>query len=195
MTAIYWVARHYSEIGNPEYIGFDHYRRFLNWHPEWLSPGRVIARRWFSWRRLRNQYANCHNIADLDRFSERFIRELGTQHTDYEAYWKTHGFYICNMFIMHRNDFMRYSGFILRCIRILRELETERPFSSENAYQARTPGFILEALTSYWIWHEKREKRIQVIPSTIAHFDIENTINASGTVKRKGFLWPLRQAY
>ena len=29
MTAIYWVYKHLIELGNPDVIGFVHYRRFL----------------------------------------------------------------------------------------------------------------------------------------------------------------------
>lgn len=195
MTAIYWVARHYAEIGNPEYVGFDHYRRFLNWRLEWLRPGTVVARRWFSWRSLRGQYACCHNISDLDRFSVRFKAEMGSLYADYDAYWKTHFFYICNMFIMHRDDFARYSAFVSKCIDMLRALEREKPFVAENAYQARIPSFILETMTSYWIWHEKRMGRINVIPSKITHFPIANLGNGSSVINKKAFLWFLRQAY
>lgn len=195
MTAIYWVAKHYEEIGNPEYVGFDHYRRFLNWRQEWLMPGNVVARRWFSWRSLRGQYACCHNVADLDRYSERFKTEMGREYADYEVYWKTHFFYICNMFIMHRDDFARYSEFILKCIDILQGLEREQPFVADNAHQARIPSFILETMTSYWIWHEKRAGRIKVIPSKITHFPIANQGNGSGVINKKAFLWFLRQAY
>ena len=195
MTAIYWVVKHYAEIGNPDYIGFDHYRRFLNWRPEWLRPGNVVARRWFSWRPLRGQYACCHGVADLDRFSGRFRQVMGSEFGDYPSYWRTHFFYICNMFIMHRDDFARYSDFILRCIDILRGLELESPFVADNAYQNRIPSFIMETMTSYWIWHENRIGRVRVIPSRITHFPIENPNNGSRVVDRRGFLWFLRQAY
>ena len=30
LTAIYWAWKNYEKIGNPEYIGFMHYRRLLN---------------------------------------------------------------------------------------------------------------------------------------------------------------------
>ena len=72
MTAIYWIAHHYEELGDPEYIGFDHYRRHLNWTEDMLSPRAVIARRWFSWRWLKWQYSACHGRSELDLFSQRF---------------------------------------------------------------------------------------------------------------------------
>ena len=43
MTGIFWVANHYAELGNPEYVGFNHYRRYLEWSPTLLSKGAIIA--------------------------------------------------------------------------------------------------------------------------------------------------------
>ncbi|MBR2773071.1 MAG: DUF4422 domain-containing protein [Bacteroidales bacterium] len=195
MTAIYWIAYHYEEIGNPEYIGFNHYRRYLNWNKEMLSRHTVIARRWFSWRTLRSQYANCHNIEDLDEFSRHFKSVFSADdndYSDYDAYWKTHFFHICNMFIMHRDNFKRYAKFILKCIDILMHIEVGKSTATE---QNRAPGFILEAMTSYWIWHEKRKRTITLVPSTITHFHIENSFNGSTCIDKHVFLWFLRHAY
>ena len=197
MTAIYWIAHHYEELGNPEYVGFDHYRRYLNWTEDMLSPRAVIARRWFSWRRLRDQYVNCHGSYELDLFSQRFKQFFAHgEYDDYDAYWKTHYFYICNMFVMHRDNFRRYAKFILACIDILKELEMNE--SHRNPIfnrQGRIPGFILECMTSYWLWHEKRRKAIDVVHSTITHFNIENSLTGGQCLNRHVFLWFLRQAY
>ena len=196
MTAIYWLEKHYQEIGNPEYIGIDHYRRFLHWKKEWLSPKSVIARKWFSWRTLYNQYEICHDIRNLDTFIVAFGKRFGAEHSDFKKYWKSHFFHICNIFIMHRDQFHRYATFIIDCINLIRELEICNAFTPTNdAYQARTPSFLLEEMTSYWMWHESRMKTIKLIPSHITHFNIENSINGGATLKKEGFLWQLRKAY
>lgn len=196
MTAIYWIAKHYEEIGNPEYIGFNHYRRSLNWSEGMLAPRSVVVRKWFSWRPLRNQYANCHDVRRLDLFSSRLEEEFDDEETrGYKAYWKSHSLYICNMFVMHRDNFMRYAGFILKCIDILRRIDEEMPLDLSNKYQARQPSFILERMTGYWIWREKRRRTIDVVPTTITHFDIENPSGGSSRIDKSQFLWFLRQAH
>lgn len=196
MTAIYWIAKHYDEIGNPDYVGFDHYRRFLNWRPEWLKPQMVIARKWFSWRTLYNQYKTCHDIRNLDTFIVAFNKRFGADYPDFKKYWKTHFFHICNIFIMHRDNFRRYATFIIGCIDLIRELENLNTFSkAPNKYQARTPSFILEEMTSYWLWHESRAGKLKIIASRITHFDIENKINGGATLKKEGFFWRLKNAY
>lgn len=193
MTAIYWIAHHYDKLQNPEYIGFSHYRRYLNWEKEMLSPRTVVARKWFSWRPLRNQYACCHDIKDLDEFSRLFKEVFSNgEYEDYDDYWKTHFFYICNIFIMHRDNFKRYAEFILKCINILKNSSIG---NSPDPRHKRAPSFILERMTSFWIWHEKRRKAIDVTPSTITHFPIENSINGGACINTRKFLWFLRQAY
>ena len=196
MTAIYWIARHYQEIGDPDFIGIDHYRRFLEWKEDWLSPETVIARKWFSWRTLYSQYKTCHSIRDLDAFIAAFGERFGANYPDFRKYWKTHFFHICNVFIMHRDNFRRYATFIIGCINLIRELEALNAFSkAPNNYQARTPGFILEEMTSYWLWHESRTGKLKVHASHVTHFDTENRINGGATLKKDGFLWRLRKAY
>lgn len=196
MTAIYWLEKHYQEIGNPEYIGIDHYRRFLKWKDVWLTPRTVIARKWFSWRTLYNQYKTCHDIRNLDAFTKAFTERFGSAHPDFKRYWGTHFFYICNIFIMHRDEFHRYAKFIIGCIDLIRELESRDVLvKATTAYQSRTPGFILEEMTSYWLWHESRIGNIKIIPSRISHFNIENPVNDGAPLKQEGFLWRLRKAY
>lgn len=194
MTAIYWVTKHYEELGNPEYVGFDHYRRFLNWNEDMLAPRSVVARRWFSWRPLRDQYVNCHGAESLDLFSSVLAKYLSDdEQRDYKAYWKTHFFYICNLFVMHRDNFRRYAEFILRCIDVLREIDRSKPGAANCT--PRTPGFILERMTSYWIWREQRKNAIDIVPSTVMHFDIHSTNGGSACLNKHSFLWFLRQAY
>lgn len=195
MTAVYWIARHYEELGNPEYVGFDHYRRFLNWDENMLSPNTVIARKWFSWRPLRKQYANCHDIRSLDLFLRALGGSFAGDEIEGGAYWKSHFFYICNMFVMHRDNFKRYAEFILRCIDVLRGMDDKMSIEPRGAYQARQPSFILERMTSFWIWREKRRGTIDVRPSTITHFPIENPNGGSSCIDKGRFLWFLRQAY
>ena len=196
MTAIYWIAKHPAMTSGLDYIGFAHYRRFLNWTPEQLSPTTVVVRKWFSWRTLGNQYDNCHDPVDRACFAEAFKREFGHTYDDLDRYWKTHFFYICNLFVMSRETFSRYSEFIVRCIDLIRNLETAGKLKPhDDPYQNRAPSFLLEAMTSYWLWHESRAWRIRLVPSHITHFNIENACNGSATIDRSKFLWFLRQAY
>lgn len=43
MTVIYWAFRNYDRIGNPEYIGFEQYRRHFIFDRWRKVPGRGIA--------------------------------------------------------------------------------------------------------------------------------------------------------
>lgn len=41
LSAQYWVWKHYQEIGNPDYVGFMHYRRHFVFNPNFPLQGRV----------------------------------------------------------------------------------------------------------------------------------------------------------
>lgn len=43
MTAMYWVYKHYDELGNPKFVWFAHYQRYLEWDLRHLKPGVVFA--------------------------------------------------------------------------------------------------------------------------------------------------------
>ena len=47
-------------------------------------------------------------------------------------------------------------------------------FESMKKSDRRQFSFIMERMTSYWIWHEKRHGRINVITSRLRCYDIDN---------------------
>ena len=182
MTAIYWVAKHYAEIGNPDYIGFDHYRRFLEWDYGMLGKNTVIAHRWFSWRVLRKQYAYCHRSEHLDLFISRLKEKLSvSEHAEFDAYWQEHFLYLANCFIMDRESFFRYFSFIESCLNVTFSMSDTNAIdrSGYNPSEKRVYSFILERMTGYWIWRERRRKTIRVRHAKMIHYDIEN--NENGT--------------
>ena len=64
--------------------------------------------------------------------------------------------YLCNMFVMKREDFIEYCEFIFP---ILFEIEKKRAlYENGNSNQKRTPGFISEWLTTIYIYHLQRVK-------------------------------------
>ena len=195
MTAIYWVARHYNELGNPDYIGFDHYRRFLEWTSDMLAPHTVVAHRWFSWRTLRGQFACCHGGKDLDVFDHR-IRDVMPvlEHALYDAYWRSHFLYLANCFIMSREDFFRYFEFMKSCMEVVFSIIDSDVIdrSSYSSAMKRIYGFILERMTGYWIWREYRRRTIRVRHTRMIHYEIDNTVNGT-RCSSHGFLSFLRQ--
>ena len=68
MSAIYWAWKNYEQLGNPEYIGFMHYRRHLLFSPDIKFSNDVIK-----YKNINDDYLNSalseHSISQyLDRY-------------------------------------------------------------------------------------------------------------------------------
>lgn len=181
MTAIWWVGRHYGEIGNPDYVGFAHYRRKLSWRGDLLADDAVLACKTLSWRTLKGFFEMFHSGEALEAFTGRFAERFGTEEDClFRKYLNGHVFYPCNCFVMSRESFRRYHAFIDVCVEIalglIRDGIVDR--TKLDAYQKRVFGFILERMTSYWIWREKRVGRIRAVGCEIEEFDIANRTNS-----------------
>lgn len=179
MTAIYWIGKHYHEVGNPEYVGFAHYRRCLDWTPSLLAPGVVLASIYASRVTNRRLFASCHGEKWLDLFMKRFRAEL-CEYCDIDDFWDSHFMYIANNFITDRETFLRYFLFAEKCLRICEELIVtyKLEFNAMSASMKRQFSFIMERMTSYWIWHEKRKNGIAVISSRLKCYAIDNNMTA-----------------
>ena len=181
MTQIYWIGKHYQELGNPEYIGFAHYRRCLEWSAELLLPNRLFASKYISLMSNRELFIDCHGADWLNRFLNEFRKVFSDfEYGDVDEYWDARTLYIANNLITDRTTFMRYFEFIERCIGIcIRLLQDNLSiFELLDRSRRRQFSFILERMTSYWIWHEKRRKDIKVICSRLRCYDIDNGLTA-----------------
>ena len=192
MTAIYWAGTHLDEFGNPEYVGFCHYRRCLEWNFSDLKEKQVVVHRWFSWRTLKDQFGCCHRIGDLDKFIDRMKLVMpDDEKRDFEVYWRSHFLYLANCFIMPRAEFTRYSEFMRQCLSVvfgmIRDNCIDR--SGYDASMKRVYGFMLERMTGYWIWRERRYGRIRLRFTKMLHYDIANGHN--GTRQQSLGLWSI----
>ena len=90
MTAIFWIGKHYAEIGNPEYVGFAHYRRCLDWAPGMLKPNTVFASLFGSSHSNIRFFADCHGLKWLNAFMDRFRAEFDNEYSDVDRFWRLH---------------------------------------------------------------------------------------------------------
>ena len=176
MTGIFWVATHYKELGNPAFVGFNHYRRHLEWSHALLGKGTIIATsvtviQWIGyWLRL------ILPVAIRRPALEKLSKELESDgFHDFRQYLSSHRIYARNMFITDRDTFFRYFAFIKRYISLfISEIDKdEAAFSSARPVQKRFYGYLLEQLTSYWIWHEKRTRQSNVITTYVQDYNVE----------------------
>lgn len=177
MTTIYWVGKHYLEIGNPEYIGFMHYRRYLDWSARLLGRRIVFANLIVTRFTTRQFFINYHGARWLDVFLDAFLQEFGEDEcNNVRRFLDSHFLYLANNFIMHRETFFLYFSFIERCLTIcislLRKYSAE--FDAMTVTGRRQFSYIMERMTGYWIWREKKRKSIRVVSSRLRCFNISN---------------------
>ena len=118
-TTIYWAWKNYDKLGNPDYIGLNHYRRFFSL-PVLYSPlfGSYIEKKGYTQKnilKIMEQYDFIHT--GINSSSPEYSFEpwqAGAKlsennhpilYKEYKKYLKERNFYTLNMFIMKREDF------------------------------------------------------------------------------------------
>ena len=184
LTTIYWAWKNYQDLGNPQWIGFMHYRRHFLFkggprscyenegiYPEYLdeigySPARleeILSDADFVTVKpqyrvsMYEHYQRNHRIEDLDRA----IRILKEKYPEYSAaadqYLAGEEAYFCNMFIFPKDAFFRYASWIFD---ILFQFEQEVDLSEKRL-------FISEWLTGIFIQKLISERKKGVFLPTI----------------------------
>lgn len=189
MTTIYWAWKHYDEIGNPEYMGFFHYRRFFDLptvekaineddvdiickNPDIIRIGII------------NHYKMCHVLDDYHKLSDYMKSKYFTEKNEnwFDAFVQmSNGVYLygCNMFVMKKDLFFEYCSFIFP---ILFDMIPKIDITGRDNYQKRAISFLAERLTSMFILQKMKECN-KVLPMPI-DFRIaykNNRLNERGT--------------
>ena len=154
-----------------EWVGLNHYRRYFESPKETTilpTPMRV---------NMHQQFASCHNINDLIQ-CEKIIDEYFPDYSmDYAG---INELYICNMFIMKREDFEKYYEFVFGVLQKFNEqnnLHTDEDVYNyvqnnhkkglygnkpiDVKYQARLQGFLMERLGTIFFVKYFKDKPIE----------------------------------
>lgn len=158
MTSIYWGWKNYDKLGNPEYIGHNHYRRFFKREDilDYADYDLIISKPIFSPpdHSLTWQYNYYHKIEDLQKcldvirernesFGESFKDYLNFSYINYAP---------CNMFIMKKDLFFEWCEFVFP---VLFELEKRIDLTGRDNYQKRALCFLTERMFNYWCYTKK----------------------------------------
>ena len=190
MSAIYWAWKNYEQLGNPEYIGFMHYRRHLLFNPDVKFNNDVIKYKKIDDDYLNNALSEREISQLLDRYDvlagqyytadqsiekhyaqhhprkDFLITEeiIKTEHPDYYNTFlkckKSKSGYFLNMFVMPKQMFFEYCEFIFS---VLFECMNQFDMEGRNEYQRRL--FISERLTNVFLEKKKTEgARVKDLP-------------------------------
>lgn len=172
MTAIYWAWKNYDKLGNPDYIGLNHYRRYfeINYGKldeilskfDFIKQKHSISKQSFYdiWLNLEDRDNNfidnsiqiCKEVnPEKGRKIEKFLK--GNIHRGF-----------CNMFIMKKEDFFKYCEFIFPIVLKL----------PQEVTYGRQAGYFAELLTSYYLY-EMSKKQKAFNTSIVSYYEESGT--------------------
>lgn len=182
MTAVYWLWKHYDEIGSPEKIVFQQYRRRFAVNAEYnynecdlltekelenissdtqtvdsiFSEADFAAPYPLRVKSVRKQYSAAHDPSDVE-LALTIISELTPEYAETaKKYFEGDASYLYNMFAFDRETFFRYAEWIFT---VLDEFVKRRTSEGRLFISERLTGVFFRKLNE----EGKREKRLAVL--------------------------------
>lgn len=194
LTGHYWVWKNFLPKTKSEYIGFCHYRRFLdfNFTKTELIPFKPINgndfRNTFKMYSPSNimrvidgydiilpyaypldcntcaQYLRYHPKEDLN-LTIKTISELYPEYIEAcHEFLSSYEFYSCLQFIMKKELVNEYMEWIFN---VLEAVEKAADWNKYTEYlNVRTPAFLAERLLNIWLLHNIKHKNLKVLNTT-----------------------------
>lgn len=161
LTAIYWAWKNYDKLGNPDYIGFCHYRRLFKQEDiENAAKYDIMAVYQKLDKKNTNysQFMNHHRCSDLDETC-KLITEYDKKYANSIAkYLNANAGYFYNMFIMKKELFFEYCEFLFKP---LLEMHKKTDYTKFTFYNQRMAGFIAERLTGIFVTEKEKSLKIK----------------------------------
>lgn len=163
LTAIYWIWKNVSDYEN---IGIVHYRRYFVYGiksklvddyyiDKYLKEYDVILPyEYVTESNVYNHFINSTSGREKDLINLRKVisEEYPNYINDYDYIMNSKSISYCNMFIMSKNNFVRYCEWLFD---ILFALEKITDLSGYTKQEQRIYGFLSEFLLNVWVKHNK----------------------------------------
>ena len=147
LTTVYWAWKNYESIGNPEYIGLNHYRRIFNsedivdyknydvilW--ESILPGIKCGN-----KTMKEQFLVWHKQNTINKLFE-YIEKYKPEYKFIKDYFDKKEFFAKNMFIMKKEIFFEYCELLFPFI-----LDLSEKYNMNEYF--RECSFISERISS-----------------------------------------------
>lgn len=169
LTALYWAWKNLD----CEYIGINHYRRYLSTHSkneirkaktekekfdlilteeEILDNMKeydvLVPKTKLYTKNVYSKYAQQHHIKDMDNCRKIIEKKYPEYLESFDKVMKQKEYAICNMCVMSKENFDNYSKWLFD---ILFELEENTDLSDYSPLQKRIYGFLSERLFNVWL--------------------------------------------
>lgn len=152
-TCIYWAAKHLHELGDPDYIGLNHYRRLF---PISKYIQQIQKQESFVLTSAHPDNLPVMHAAELeygiqDELEELFQQILWTQEEKqiFEEFKKQSGYPEKNLFVIPTKELPGYIEFMMRAVKLLyRDFQYQ---AFEGLQYRRKPARLLEFITAYYL--------------------------------------------
>lgn len=161
LTGLFWAWKNMSA----DYLGLAHYRRHFSVRRFGDHKSRILTsnelqslilksevilpkRRDYYIETNYSQYVHAHHPEDLDFTREILVEKYPMYVKAFDESMKQTSGHRFNMFIMKRNRFDDYCGWLFD---VLFELEKRLDISAYSDYDARVYGFVSERLLDVWL--------------------------------------------
>ena len=185
VSSIYWAWKNYEKLGNPDYIGFTHYRRLFVFRPgDYGKDFRIIlpsisendVNKYMNQKdiykaicqndicmvkpsvfpqTLSEHYKEVHDVQDLDYVLEYIRHNYPEYYSDAKEHFSGHRHIFGNMWVMKKEIFFEYCDFLFK---ILEAMDHNLNHEHYSSYNMRYCGFMSERLTGIFILHKIHSK-------------------------------------
>lgn len=194
LSGHYWVWKNFLPTTDVKYVGFCHYRRFLDFnitptpevplYPMFFKDFKKIFEKYTEENIMERiegydivlphlstleipmykQYEVFHPIKEMNMALE-VLAELYPEYLDYvRDFLHTQELYICINFIMKKELLEEYMEWIFN---ILTTLEARSDWSQYSEYMdVRVPAFIAERFLNLWLMHNIKTRNLKVLNSS-----------------------------
>ncbi len=159
LTGMYWAWKNYDKLGNPDYIGFMHYRRhfvFKDREKDILGADIVLPKLEKLPLTLYEHYRQEHHIEDLDLALE-IIKQDFPEYAPYiPKLFTEQKALLCNMFVMKKAIFFEYMEWLFA---IIAKVDLQTDYEKYSYYNHRMWGFLSERIFILFIEKKNKEHK------------------------------------
>lgn len=194
-SEIYMLKWIYKNYPLKDYVGFCHYRKYFSFmdnvpdFDEIFKENDVIIGKPIKYARtIKDMYDKCHNIEDLEIVGNIIKEKYSDYYDTYNKYIKQHSFVPYNMFVMKKEDFLKYMKFmedildeyvkivgtdIQKRIEENKEKYIKKIYPDNTfEYQYRIGGYLAERLTGIFICKNFKKARCYDIKITEKKYEM-----------------------
>ena len=186
-SKIYYIWKQYkNNIIKSKYVGFNHYRRIFNFGNKIPDLDKIfkkydviLNKRFRAKLTMKKQYYKSHNEKDLNEILNIIKNKFPKYYSIALKTIKSKKFYICNIFIMKSEDFIKYGNFVFTILNefdknnnlisdenikdyVLKNKKKKKRKKFKVEYQRRLQGFLLERISNiFYNYHFKKKLQIK----------------------------------